>query len=52
MKQAILVKELMVEKKPLSKSWTQAAGLLRDKKKALMRHSTLIRQEWSQAHDR
>lgn len=33
---------------PLPKSWTQAAGILRGRKKRLIRHINIVRREWEE----
>jgi len=47
-KQATIIKieELPKLKRTLPKSWTQAAGLLRHKRKELEKHLKKIRAEW------
>lgn len=42
----ISIRELPKLRRQLPVSWIKAAGLLRNKKKALERHSKKIRNEW------
>jgi hypothetical protein len=38
--------ELNMLRYPLSESWKKAAGLLKNRKKALARHLETVRKEW------
>ncbi len=44
--QVITIQELAKLRRPLTKSWTKAAGLLRDKRKELEKHIKQVRKEW------